>query len=247
MVSANPNVEQVMPKLKYSMEECKQIEGNVKEKLQSSPYADKVKAQKSYCVFARIRDIIVSSIALIFLSLPMLVIALIIYAEDGHSPFFHQLRMTANGKTFVMTKFRSMRPDADSPEMLAKVRKLNESDGPAFKVENDPRLTKIGRKLRETSLDELPQLINVFLGDMSLVGPRPPLPREVAVYTPYQMNRLLVKGGLTCIWQTQEKRNETSFDNWMKMDVEYIEKRSFAFDIKLILKTFKVIVTKQGR
>ena len=144
MVSANPNVEQVMPKLKYSMEECKQIEGNVKEKLQSSPYADKVKAQKSYCVFARIRDIIVSSIALIFLSLPMLVIALIIYAEDGHSPFFHQLRMTANGKTFVMTKFRSMRPDADSPEMLAKVRELNESDGPAFKVENDPRLTKIG-------------------------------------------------------------------------------------------------------
>ena len=131
-------------------------------------------------------------------------------------------------------------------DMLDSLMKDNDKDGPAFKMHDDPRVTKSGHFLRETSIDELPQLLNVFLGSMSLVGPRPPIMKEVVQYSREDLKRLLVKPGLTCIWQTRKKRDDVPFKEWVAMDVEYIQKRSVLMDLKLIFKTFSVMLTKQG-
>ena len=152
--------------------------------------------------------------------------------------FFSQER---NGKypgTFKMYKFRSMVHNAE--ELLEKLKDQNEQTGPVFKMKEDPRITRVGKFIRKTSIDELPQLFNVLRGDMSLVGPRPPIPREVEQYTTYQMQRLGVKPGLTCLWQVGG-RNSVDFDGWVELDIEYIQKRSLWLDIKLIIKTVFVL------
>ena len=192
-----------------------------------------------YIVSKRIIDIIGSLAGLIFLSTLFLIVSILIKLEDPKGKvFFSQER---NGKypgTFKMYKFRSMVHNAE--ELLEKLKDQNEQTGPVFKMKEDPRITRVGKFIRKTSIDELPQLFNVLRGDMSLVGPRPPIPREVEQYTTYQMQRLGVKPGLTCLWQVGG-RNSVDFDGWVELDIEYIQKRSLWLDIKLIIKTVFVL------
>lgn len=202
-----------------------------------------VRPKRFYCFCKRTFDIVSSLAAIIILSPIMLIFSLLIFLQDFHNPFFSQTRLTKDGKKFKIYKFRSMCVDAE--EKLAELKSQNEIDGPAFKMEDDPRITKIGKFIRKTSIDELPQLFNILGGSMSVVGPRPPLPEEVEEYTPYQLQRLYVKGGLTCYWQCSGRSN-VSFDEWMDMDIQYIKDRSFVTDIKIILKTFKAVITADG-
>ena len=203
------------------------------------------KEKPFYSFVKRTFDIIVSLVALVILFIPLLIIALIIFIDDPKgSPFYVSERVGKRGKTFKMFKFRSMVIGAE--DMLDSLMKDNDKDGPAFKMHDDPRVTKIGHFLRETSIDELPQLLNVFLGSMSLVGPRPPIMKEVVQYSREDLKRLLVKPGLTCIRQTRKKRDDVPFKEWVAMDVEYIQKRSVLMDLKLIFNTFSVMLTKQG-
>ena len=194
---------------------------------------------KLYLFIKRSIDIICSLAGIIVLSPIFLIVAILIKIEDPKgSIIFCQERNGKHPETFNMYKFRSMVHNAE--ELLKDLQHKNEQTGPAFKMTDDPRITKVGKFIRKTSLDELPQLFNILKGDMSLVGPRPPIPREVEQYTPYQKQRLLVKPGLTCIWQVSG-RNNIGFDEWVEMDLEYIKNRSLLLDIKLILKTVKVL------
>lgn len=197
-----------------------------------------------YEFFKRAIDIVCSGVAIVILSPLMLVVAILV-RSDGGPAFFKQVRVGKEGKLFRIFKFRSMCVNADSPEMLAKLAALNEMDGPAFKIKNDPRITNVGRFIRRTSIDELPQLFNIFRGDMTIVGPRPPLEREVAQYTDYQRQRLLVKQGLTCYWQCSG-RNNINFDEWVELDLKYIRERSLWTDIKIILKTIPAVLSGDG-
>ena len=151
---------------------------------------------------------------------------------------FSQDRIGYKGKEFKMYKFRSMVVNAE--ELKKKLAEQNEMSGPMFKMKNDPRVTKVGKFIRKTSIDELPQLINILKGEMSLVGPRPSLPKEVKEFEPWMMERLEVKPGLTCYWQVSG-RNDIDFEDWMKLDIKYVRERSFWVDIKLIFKTFFVL------
>lgn len=196
-----------------------------------------------YKAVKRVTDFCVSLIALLVLFIPILIVSVLIYMEDKGNPFFSQIRLTESGKPFKMYKLRSMCIDAESH--FSEVQKQNQSDGLAFKSDDDPRITKIGKIIRKTSIDELPQFWNVLKGDMSLIGPRPPLPREVVLYTPEQMDRLLVKGGLSCICQT-EGRSDMEFDKWVESDIEYIKTRSVALDLKLMFKTISSVVLRKG-
>ena len=194
---------------------------------------------KLYLFIKRSIDIICSLAGIIVLSPVFLIVAVLIKIEDPKgSIFFCQERNGQHPNTFKMYKFRSMVHNAE--ELLKDLQHKNEQTGPAFKMADDPRITKVGEFIRKTSLDELPQLFNILKGDMSLVGPRPPIPREVREYNSYQMQRLLVKPGLTCIWQVSG-RNNIGFDEWVDMDLEYIKTRNLLLDIKLILKTVKVL------
>lgn len=196
-----------------------------------------------YDFFKRFFDIVLSIAAIIVLSPVMLIVGILVFLQDFHNPFFVQTRMTRDGKKFKMLKFRSMCINAE--DQLSDLMEQNEVDGPAFKMENDPRVTKIGRFIRKTSIDELPQLFNIIAGSMSIVGPRPPIPSEVEEYTPYQMKRLSVKSGLTCYWQCSGRSN-VGFDEWMSMDIKYIRERSLFTDFKIILKTFKAVLMRDG-
>ena len=201
---------------------------------------------KFYLAMKRLMDVVLSAAALVVTGPFLLLLALVIWLDDPHaSPFFVQIRMGLNGKKFRFYKLRSMVSNAE--ELLEQLKEHNEMDGPAFKMENDPRITRIGRFIRKTSIDELPQFYNVLRGDMSIVGPRPPLPREVREYTPYQMQRLSVKPGLTCIWQTQPRRNDLPFREWIELDLEYIEKRSLWLDIRLMFRTVRCMFAGEGR
>lgn len=197
-----------------------------------------------YEFFKRIFDLVMSTFALIVLSPVFLIVAIAIKAEDGGSAFYSQTRLTKGGKEFKMYKFRSMCPDAD--QKLESLMDQNEMEGPAFKMENDPRITKIGHFIRKTSIDELPQLINIIMGDMSIIGPRPPLPREVEQYTPYQLHRLDVKTGLACYHECQGRSEDKNFDNWVESDLKYIRERSFLTDLKVIFWTIRVVLTGKG-
>lgn len=199
---------------------------------------------KTYLQLKRLIDIGFSFLGLILLSPVMLVIALFILLEDRNERvIFKQLRVGVHGKPFYMYKFRSMISDA---ELLKKTLiEKNEATGPVFKMRNDPRVTTFGKFIRKTSMDELPQLVNVLKGEMSLVGPRPPLPDEVAQYTDYQMQRLEVVPGLTCYWQVNG-RSDIPFEEWVDMDIQYIRQRGFWLDIKLILKTIIVLLKSKG-
>ena len=203
----------------------------------------KPRGGKLYEFSKRFCDVVLSGAALAVLFVPLTVVAAAIYIDDKGNPFFSQVRLTKNGKPFKMYKLRSMCMDAEA--RFAEVQKENQSDGLAFKSDDDPRITRIGKFIRKTSIDELPQLWNVFKGDMSIIGPRPPLPREVVLYTPEQMDRLLVKGGLSCICQT-EGRSDMEFDKWVKSDVEYIKNRSIGLDVKLMFKTVTAVLMRKG-
>lgn len=204
-----------------------------------------IKDKPAYAFFKRVFDVICSLLGLIVLAVPLLVVALVVVIDSpGASPIFVQDRVGKNGKVFKFYKFRSMVPNADS--LLEGLLDKNEMDGPVFKIADDPRITRVGKFLRKTSVDELPQLWNILRGDMSLVGPRPPLPREVAQYTEYQHQRLLVTPGLTCYWQIQPKRNSLSFEQWLALDLKYIADRSFLTDIKIIFKTVGAVFGLEG-
>ncbi|MGJ8539698.1 sugar transferase [Heyndrickxia coagulans] len=191
--------------------------------------------KKTYTMIKRGMDIIGASMGLIFLSWLFLIVAVLIKIEDPKGTvFFKQVRVGKNGKTFYMYKFRSMVSDAE--EKLKYLLKYNEIEGAMFKLKEDPRVTNIGKFIRKTSIDELPQLWNVLKGEMSLVGPRPPLPREVKEYTNYDKQRLLVIPGCTGLWQVSG-RNSLSFQEMVELDLQYIRKRNSYFDLKIIIKT----------
>ncbi len=198
-----------------------------------------------YRFVKRAFDIAFSSFILIVFSWLFLLTAIAIKIDDPFGPvFFGQDRVGRDGKRFRMWKFRSMCADAEA--RLAELQAKNEKDGPVFKMADDPRITRVGRFIRKTSIDELPQFLNVFLGDMSVVGPRPALPKEVETYTPRQQQRLLVKPGMTCFWQTRRNRDAISFDEWVELDLLYIKKCSAWADIKLVIQTVGVVLTAQG-
>ena len=192
----------------------------------------------------RIFDLIMCTFALIVLSPVFLIVAIAIKIEDGGKVFYSQTRLTKGGREFKMYKFRSMCPDAD--QKLDELLQYNQMQGPAFKMEDDPRITKVGKFIRKTSIDELPQLVNILKGDMSIIGPRPPLPREVAQYTPYQMHRLDVIGGLACYHECQGRNDEKDFDKWVESDLKYIRERSMLTDLKVIFWTIRVVLTGKG-
>lgn len=192
-----------------------------------------------YLFFKRAMDIIGSLCGIILLSPLLIIVAIAIKIEDPKgSIFFSQQRCGKDNKLFPMYKFRSMVSNAE--ELLEELMEHNEMDGPVFKIKDDPRITRVGKFIRKTSIDELPQLFNILIGHMSIVGPRPAIPHEVAEYSDYHKQRLLVKPGLTCIWQVSG-RNSIGFEEWMDMDLEYIEKRNLWMDIKLIFKTVGVL------
>jgi len=205
--------------------------------------------EKSYSSFwrqKRIFDIFFATLILLFFLPLMFIIAIVIVIDDPSAgPFYKQIRVGRHGKEFYMYKFRTMRANAD--KMIDELAKLNEMDGPVFKIKDDPRITRVGKILRKLSLDELMQFFNVLKGDMTLVGPRPPLPREVEFYTDYQRLRLLVTPGLTCTWQISKNRNDIPFEQWVEMDIEYIQTRTYLNDLKIMLKTPIVMLTATGR
>lgn len=196
-------------------------------------------SNRIYLFFKRTIDIFGSSFGLIILSPVLLIVAIAIKVEDSKgSVLFSQKRVGQYGKEFNMYKFRSMVSNAE--ELKVKLMAQNEMSGPMFKMKHDPRITKVGKFIRKTSIDELPQLINILKGEMSLVGPRPSLPKEVAKFEPWMLERLEVKPGLTCYWQVMG-RNDIDFEDWMKLDIKYVHDRNFWLDIKLIFKTFFVL------
>ena len=197
-----------------------------------------------YEFFKRVFDIVMCCIALIVLSPLFLIVAIAIKVQDGGNVFYSQTRLTKGGKKFEMYKFRSMCPDAD--KHLEELMDKNEMSGPAFKMKDDPRITKVGKFLRKTSIDELPQLINIIRGDMSIIGPRPPLVWEVEEYTPYQMHRLDVKTGLSCYRECYGRSNIHNFEECVESDLKYIRERSFWVDLKVIILTVKVVITGDG-
>ena len=196
-----------------------------------------------YYFFKRAGDILFSLIGIIVLSPVMFIVAAAIKLDSKGPAIFSQVRIGLNGKPFKMYKFRSMVSGAE--ELLDKLKDKNEMTGPMFKMKEDPRVTRVGRFIRKTSLDELPQLFNVIKGEMSLVGPRPNLPREVLKFTKRQRMKLFVKPGLTCYWQVMGRSN-IDFDDWMKLDLKYIKDRNTILDLKLIFKTFKVFFGDDG-
>mgnify|MGYP001435287424 FL=1 len=191
-----------------------------------------------YEAIKRLIDIICSFVGILVLSPLFIIIAIIIKFTSKGPVFFSQKRVGRNGKEFDMYKFRSMVVNAE--ELKEKLAAQNEMSGPMFKMKDDPRVTKVGKFIRKTSIDELPQLWNILKGDMSLVGPRPSLPKEVAQFDDWMYKRLEVKPGLTCYWQVSG-RNNIDFEDWMKLDVRYVEEKNLWIDIKLIYKTVFVL------
>lgn len=191
-----------------------------------------------YEFIKRVIDILGSFTGLLLFSPLFIIIALIVKFTSKGPVFFSQKRVGRNGKAFDMYKFRSMVVNAE--ELKEKLAAQNEMSGPMFKMKDDPRVTKVGKFIRKTSIDELPQLWNVLKGDMSLVGPRPSLPKEVAQFEGWMYKRLEVKPGLTCYWQVSG-RNNIDFEDWMKLDVKYVEERNFWIDIMLIFRTVGVL------
>lgn len=197
-----------------------------------------IEESRFYLLTKRLIDIVGSATGLILLSPILLIVALAIKIESKGPVIFKQERVGQQGKHFFMYKFRSMVINAE--ELKEKLAAQNEMSGPMFKIKEDPRVTKVGRFIRKTSIDELPQLVNILKGEMSLVGPRPSLPKEVAEFKPWMMRRLDVQPGLTCYWQVAG-RNNIGFKEWMEMDVYYVNTRDLKTDIKLIFKTVGVL------
>lgn len=206
------------------------------------------RSRLAYRAIKRTFDIVFSGAVLVVIAIPSLVLAALIRLESEGSPFYSQIRVgqtrpDGSLTTFRMWKFRSMYKDAD--ERLAELKEQNEIAGAMFKMKEDPRVTKIGKFIRKHSIDEFPQFLNVFLGQMSVVGPRPPLPNEVAEYTEYDLQRLAVKPGITGWWQVTD-RNDTDFDGMVRRDLEYIAKRGPITDLKIVLLTVVEVFTGGG-
>ena len=215
------------------------VQPSVNEKVYTPP-----KEKPVYDFFKRVFDLLFCLIAFVPFCLVFLVVAIAIKLEDGGPVIYKSIRLTKNGREFHMYKFRSMCVDAEKKKK--DLMDQNEMKGPAFKMKDDPRITKVGNILRKTSIDELPQLLNIIKGDMAIIGPRPPLPEEVAQYTPYQMHRLDVITGLACYHECMGRSNAHDFDQWVESDLKYIRERSLWTDIKVILLTIKVVLTGDG-
>ena len=239
----NPEGVTEYPILEFDDRALRLLSSGVAETLRYSEV--KPRGGLGYRFVKRLFDIVVSSLGLILLAIPMGVVALVIYLDDKGSPIFSQARLTENGKVFRMHKFRSMCVDAE--KKFAEVQKENETDGLAFKSENDPRITKIGRFIRKASIDELPQLFNILKGEMSFIGPRPERPQIIREYIeemPEFAYRTRVKAGLAGYAQVYGKYNTTPYDK-LKLDLFYIENYSFLLDIKLIFMTVKIFFQKE--
>ncbi len=230
-----------MPAYQYRLERARPLENHAV----SDGYLhfQSVTSKPTQMALKRAFDIFSTGLALWFLAPFLLGVATLIKLTSRGPVFFRQVRVGLHGRPFRMLKFRTMVENAEA--LKASLTQQNEMDGPVFKMKKDPRITPIGKFLRKFSIDELPQLVNVLRGDMSVVGPRPPVPSEVAKYQVWQRRRLSVRPGLTCIWQVSG-RNEISFEQWMYMDLEYIDNWSFGKDLGLVLKTFPVVLTGRG-
>jgi len=203
----------------------------------------KVNNRYGYRFAKRTFDILASGLFLLAFGWVIALLAFIKFCEDGHNPIYTSTRVGYKGKLIKFHKIRSMKPNAEAMKQELIDAGLNEADGPAFKMKDDPRITKFGKLLRKTSLDELPQIWDIFVGRLSIVGPRSPLPREVETYNSKQMRRLDVKGGLVCLWQITPHRHDLSFDEWMDLDLEYIRNRSVWLDLKIIFKAVWFVLT----
>lgn len=200
-----------------------------------------------YLFVKRTFDILSSGIVILLISWLLLIFLFVKWVEDWHNPVYVSKRVGKDGKVFKILKIRTMVPNAEEMKQALIDAGLNEADPPAFKMKNDPRITKVGKFYRKFAIDELLQLFNVFIGNMSVVGPRPPLPREVEEYTTEQRHRLDVKGGLLCLWQIQKNRNAIKFDEWVKFDIDYIKRQSIWLDLKIIFKgAFMVLFDHSG-
>ena len=221
----------------YALEQVEGEAARAAERLRTGRWA--------YRAVKRAFDVCFSACVLVCLSWLLLIVAVAIKLDDPEGPvIFSQARVGRDGREFRMYKFRSMCADAES--RLAELAGRNEKDGPVFKMADDPRVTRVGRLLRKTSIDELPQFVNVLVGDISVVGPRPALPKEVAHYTPRQRQRLSVKQGITCYWQTRRNRDSITFDEWVDLDLVYVKKCGIWSDLKLIVQTVGCVLTAQG-
>jgi exopolysaccharide biosynthesis polyprenyl glycosylphosphotransferase len=196
-----------------------------------------------YDFIKRCFDVFASLLFLLLFSWLYIIIAIAIKLNDGGPIFYTSTRVGKFGKEFKFYKFRSMRVDAD--EIYEELLERNEANGPNFKMKDDPRVTKIGKFIRRTSIDEIPQMLNILKGDMSFVGPRPPMPREVKDYTDYSMQRLAVNGGLTCYWQVMG-RSSIDFEGMVKLDCKYIEERSVWTDLKILFLTIPAVLKGDG-
>lgn len=216
------------------------------EDLETAAAAERLRAGRwIYRIVKRAFDVLFSLVILVLLSWLFAAVAIAIKLDDPNGPvIFRQTRVGRGGREFTMYKFRSMVSDAES--RLSELAALNEKTGPVFKMREDPRVTRVGHFIRKLSIDELPQFVNVLKGDLSVVGPRPALPAEVATYTPRQRQRLLVKQGLTCYWQTRRNRDSITFDEWVDLDLMYIRQCSVWADFKLIIQTVGCVLTAQG-
>jgi exopolysaccharide biosynthesis polyprenyl glycosylphosphotransferase len=196
-----------------------------------------------YAALKRAFDVLFAATFLLVMFVPMLLVALIVKLTSRGPVFFKQIRVGRGGRYFYCYKFRSMCVDAEA--IKEKLMHLNEASGPVFKIKQDPRVTRFGAFLRKLSIDEFPQFLNVLRGDMSIVGPRPPLPSEVNHYTAHDRQRLAVRPGLTCLWQVNGRSN-ISFDRWVELDILYIDTMSFGNDLKIVLKTVPAVLKGSG-
>lgn len=204
-----------------------------------------LESRRVYRTLKRVFDVLFSVVIFVLFWWLYLLLAIIIKIDDPKgSPIFAQQRVGKNGKPFTMYKFRTMCVDAE--DRLEEIAHLNEKTGPVFKIKDDPRILRSGKLIRKLSLDELPQFWNVLKGDISVVGPRPALPKEAATYNEYQKQRLLIKPGITCYWQTRTNRDSISFDDWIDLDLLYIKQCGVWADVKLIVQTVGVVLTAQG-
>lgn len=195
-----------------------------------------------YLILKRVMDVIGATFALLILFPLFIITALAIKLDSKGNVIYSQIRIGKNGRPFTMYKFRSMCQDADAK--LPDLQNLNERDGPVFKITRDPRVTKVGQFIRATCIDELPQLVNILKGEMSIVGPRPPLPNEVAQYSSHHMKRLTITPGLTCYWQISDR--QMTFAEWVESDLKYIRDQNLKIDLEIILKTVLVVFHSQG-
>lgn len=202
-----------------------------------------IPASRTYLIVKRVIDVIGASLALVLTFPLMLLTALAVKLESPGSVLFSHTRLGVGGRPFRFYKFRSMCEEAAS--LQAALQGMNEITGPVFKIRSDPRITAIGRFIRKASIDELPQLWHVLAGHMSLVGPRPPVPEEVAQYEPWMLARLSAKPGLTCIWQVSG-RSDIPFDEWVKLDIQYAHTRSLWLDLKILALTIPAVITGRG-